>query len=61
MRHIEHRNLLTTDELVSAIKISRETIRKYIKGGLPFIPLGPKRKGFIYEEVITWLKQNKGD
>jgi excisionase family DNA binding protein len=49
---------LTTDELCEWLKITRRTIERWRKGGLPFYKIGSSVR-FKKEEVLSWIEQNK--
>ena len=50
---------LTTDELCEWLKITRRTIERWRKSGLPFYKFGSSVR-FKKEEVLSWIEQNKG-
>jgi excisionase family DNA binding protein len=49
---------LTTDELCEWLKITRRTIERWRKSGLPFYKIGSSVR-FKKEEVLSWIEQNK--
>ncbi|WP_035296511.1 helix-turn-helix transcriptional regulator [Brevibacillus thermoruber] len=52
------KELLTTTELSKILRISRRTIEKYRKIGMPFYLTGPNGKPrFDLEEVQNWMKE----
>lgn len=52
------KELLTTEELCNALKITRQGVFKWRKEGLPYIKMG-KLVRFDKEEVEKWLEDNK--
>jgi excisionase family DNA binding protein len=50
---------LTTDELCDWLKITRRTIERWRKNGLPFYKIGSSVR-FKKEEVLSWIEQNRG-
>ena len=53
----EDMELLTIDELAAKLKISKATLYREIKKGLPYVMVGDTKR-FIEHEVMTWLKSN---
>jgi excisionase family DNA binding protein len=51
-------NLMTTKELCDYLKLSRMTIERYRKAGLPYITIG-KNIRFEKDKVLEWLKNNE--
>ena len=51
--------LLTVDELSDILKISRSTIDRWRKEGMPCKRIGRGIR-FKFEEVEKWLDKNKG-
>ena len=49
--------LLTVDEMCQVLKISRSTLDRWRKQGLPFFKYGNSIR-FDKEKVLKWLKQN---
>lgn len=59
MKHKEGKQLkelVTTKELSSLLKVTRQTVANWRKEGLPFMKLGRSIR-FDYDEVIEWLKE----
>jgi len=53
MNQIE--NYLTAEELMKYLKVSRVSITRYMKQGMPSVKLGGLRR-FKISEVESWLK-----
>jgi DNA binding domain, excisionase family len=51
--------LLTVEELSDILKISRTTIDRWRKEGMPFMKIGRGIR-FEFEDVKRWLDNNKG-
>ncbi|SHF60633.1 transcriptional regulator, AlpA family [Desulforamulus putei DSM 12395] len=49
--------LLTTDEICEWLKVTRRTIERWRKNGLPFFKIGSSVR-FNKEEVLKWIEQN---
>ena len=57
---MEDKEILRKTELAQLLDVTTQTIDTYIKDGMPYIGR-ERRKRFIKEEVIEWLrKQGKG-
>ncbi|MEA1965185.1 MAG: helix-turn-helix domain-containing protein [Candidatus Aerophobetes bacterium] len=52
------RVLLNTKELIKELQVTKATIRRYIKAGMPAYRVGLGYQ-FDINEVIDWLKKNK--
>jgi len=52
-------NLITVQELVDYLKISRTTIDRWRKEGMPFQKVS-RGVRFEREVVLKWIKENKG-
>lgn len=54
------KQLLTVDELAHRYNVTRNTIYRWIRQGMPFIQVGPaNRKRFDVEAIEAWhAKQN---
>ena len=53
-------NLMTTQELMDYLKISRTTIDRWRKEGMPYLSLS-KAIRFEREEVLKWIKESKSE
>lgn len=49
---------LTTDELCELFKVSRSTVERWRKAGMPYIKQG-KLVRFDKEEVLKWFKEEE--
>lgn len=49
---------VNTAELMDALSISRSTVNRLVKRGLPHIWVGATRR-FLVAEVIEWLKNDQ--
>lgn len=61
MKGIEEKQIetyLSTGELMDALSISRSTINRLVKRGLPHIWVGSIRR-FPLQEIIKWLKNDQ--
>lgn len=47
---------LTTDELCELFKVSRRTIERWRKAGMPFIKIGSNVR-FKQREVLKWIEE----
>ena len=52
---------LTTGQLMNFLEISRSTIFRLRRRGLPSVRIGTSVRRFPVEGVLKWLKQNYGD
>lgn len=50
--------LVTTKELCDYLKLSRMTIERYRKQGMPYVTIG-KNIRFKLSEVMEWLSKNE--
>lgn len=50
------KELITTKELSSLLKVTRQTIGNWRREGMPFMKFGTTVR-FDYDEVIEWLKE----
>lgn len=50
------KELITTKELSSLLKVTRQTIGNWRREGMPFMKFGTTIR-FDYEEVMEWLKR----
>jgi excisionase family DNA binding protein len=55
---IDLKDFLSTDDLVAMFKVTRKTIERWRKEGLPFIKIGSTVR-FEQKEVIEWVKKHK--
>ena len=53
------KQLLTTIELSQVLNVSRQSIYKWRKDGMPFYKIG-KAVRFDLEEIKEWLQTKKG-
>lgn len=63
MKGIEEKQIdtyLSTGELMETLSISRSTINRLVKRGLPHIWVGSVRR-FPVSDVIAWLKKRELD
>jgi len=60
MRVVDMENLMTTQELMDYLKISRTTIDRWRKEGMPYLSLS-KAIRFEREEVLKWIKESKSE
>ena len=51
--------LVNGTQLAEHFKVSRTTIYKWIKKGMPYIELGNGRKGFYIDDVERWYLGEK--
>jgi excisionase family DNA binding protein len=51
--------VLTTNQLCKTLSISRPTVLKLVRHGMPVITIG-RNKRFDLEEVMTFLKERSG-
>jgi excisionase family DNA binding protein len=49
---------LTADELSKWLKVTRRTIDRWRKKGLPYYKVGSSIR-FKKEEILQWIEQNK--
>lgn len=49
-------NLLTRNHLMDRLQLSKNTIRKFERMGMPVIHIGQLPR-YNYEEVMDWLKK----
>ena len=47
--------LFTLTEISSILRVSRQTISKWVERGCPCIPISPKRKRFRLADIEEWL------
>jgi excisionase family DNA binding protein len=52
--------VMTHDQLCGVLHITRPTLRKLIAKGLPVHSLGAKLDRFVWSEVESWIKAQKG-
>jgi predicted DNA-binding transcriptional regulator AlpA len=52
--------VMTHDQLCDVLHITRPTLRKLIVKGLPVHSLGAKLDRFVWSEVESWIKAQKG-
>lgn len=50
--------LLSINEIADALGVSRTTIYEYIKLGMPYKQIGPRKK-FLLSDVLKWGEENK--
>jgi len=51
-----NRKLLTTAQLCESLQISRRSLERYRKKGMPFYLVGNKPR-FKYEEILEWMRK----
>ena len=49
-------DLLTTEDLCKITKLTRMTIERYRKQGMPFVVIGKRNIRFEKEPTLNWLK-----
>ena len=52
--------LLSEKQLCAQLCVTRPYLLKCRREGLPVIPLGNRHFRYDYDEVLSWLKNNKG-
>ena len=50
---------ITTRELMSMLTVSRSTVHRMMKKGLPHVNVGPNHR-FNEKQVLNWLKEKYG-
>ena len=50
---------LSTGELMDMLSVSRSTVYRMMKRGLPHVNVGPNHR-FPKEQVLGWLRENYG-
>ncbi len=61
MTQVEHRRLLTADELSRRLNVGAAMVRDLERTGrIPSIRLGPKTVRFDFAEVVEALRPDKG-
>lgn len=51
--------LLTAKELEKELQVTRQTLYRYRKAGMPCIEMGPRFIRFELDKVLEWLKEYK--
>lgn len=49
--------IIGVNKLAIELGISRETLYRYMKKGLPYHSISERKRGFDLEEVRVWLKR----
>ena len=52
--------IIGANNLSNKLGVSRETIYKYCKDGMPYIQISERKRAFKMEDIEKWLKK-KGD
>ena len=47
---------ITVKDLSEKYKISRQTVNNYMKQGMPFIRVGPRKPRFDPDKVAKWVE-----
>lgn len=55
----EKKNLLTTEEIMDYLRISRSTLFRYLKEGMPYIQVSKRKNLYDLERVNEWLDKKK--
>lgn len=50
-------NLLTTEELTKELKVTRQTLGRYKKQGMPSIKINARMVRYELDKVLEWLKE----
>jgi len=50
---------MTRQQLCAELTVSESTVRRWELDGLPFTPIGRKRKRYDLAEVKRWLRENQ--
>jgi excisionase family DNA binding protein len=56
---MSEQKLLSVDELMAWLNVSRSTVFKLIKKGLPHIDMGNRLLRFDVNDVKVWLEEQK--
>jgi excisionase family DNA binding protein len=52
---MELQELITSEELAKRLKIQRITLYRWVKKGVPRVPVGTKQYRYDYKAVLDWL------
>ena len=48
--------IIGTVNIAKELRVSRDTIYRYCRKGMPYIKLNNRRRAYELNEVISWLK-----
>jgi len=51
--------LLTTEQLMGELKVSRPTLYAWRRAGMPYVPLGVRSVRYSLPDVLGWLEERK--
>lgn len=49
--------IIGTKKMADMLGVSRETLYRYMKDGLPYIQLSSKKRAFEIDKVNEWIKE----
>lgn len=49
--------IIGVKKMAEVLGVSRETLYRYMKDGLPYIQLSSKKRAFDVEKVNKWIKE----
>jgi excisionase family DNA binding protein len=50
---------LTLQQLCATLAVSESTVRRWVKDGLPYTPIGIRTKRFNIENTRAWLRERQ--
>lgn len=55
----DKKSLLTTEEVMNYLRISRSTLFRYLKEGMPYIQISKRKNLYDLDKVNEWLEKTK--
>lgn len=53
------RELITTKQLCEELDVTRQTVQRWVKRGIPYVKVGLQQNKFDIEAVMKWFEEQR--